>query len=109
VVLTAAFKLVGQVPTPTDPSAPPHKFTLTNEDGSYTKTLTLPSDAQPGPTDGVSTLTFDDLTDGHTYTLQGEEDDGASYELLPATPYHQIGDDSSPGSSPAPASSPPGG
>jgi hypothetical protein len=108
-VLNAAFKLIVQVPTPADPAAPPHKFTLTNEDGSYTKTLTLPSDAQAGPTDGVSTLTFDDLTDGHSYTLQGEGDDGTSYELLPATPYHQIGGDGSPPpSSPAPASSPTG-
>jgi hypothetical protein len=88
-VLQAAFKLTVQLPTATDPNQAPHKFTLSNEDGSYSKMLTFPSDAQPGETDGISLLVFEDLTDGHTYTLQGEGDDGA-YAIFPPTAYHDV-------------------
>jgi hypothetical protein len=101
------MKLVVQLPTATDPNATPHKFTLSNEDGSYSTTLTYPADAQPGPADGVSILTFENLTDGHSYSLQAEGDDGTTYVLLQSTPYHRIaGDGSSPDSAAAPGSSP---
>jgi hypothetical protein len=34
-------------------------------------------------------LTFDGLTDGHTYSLQGQDDDG-TYVLFEPTAYHEI-------------------
>ncbi len=100
-VLTAAIKLMVELPTATDPEQPPHKFTLSNEDGSYSKTLTFPSDAQPGETEGTSVLMFEDLTDGHTYSLQGEGDDGP-YVVLEPKSYHELaGDAGATGSSQA--------
>jgi len=72
-----------------DASQLPHKFTLTNDDSSYSKTLTLASDAQAGDDDGTSTLTFEDLTDGHSYTL--EVDDGnAPYKLFDQVAYADL-------------------
>jgi hypothetical protein len=106
-VLTATIKLLVEIPTPTDPDAPPHKFTLTNEDGSYSKTLTFPADAQPSDdTQGMSILTFEDVTDGHTYTLQGDGGD-APYTLFDTTKYHEIVDKFGGQGGGAAASSPP--
>jgi hypothetical protein len=86
-----------------------------DQDGSYTRTLAFASDSRPGP-DGTSTLTFDGLTDGHTYSLQGQDANGA-YTVFTNYPYHdlvpQIGVNSATGdavpSSAAPSSSASGG
>jgi hypothetical protein len=39
----------------------------------------------------MSLLTFEDVTDGHTYTLQGDGGD-APYTLFDSTQYHAIVD-----------------
>jgi hypothetical protein len=112
---------------PDQASQLPHKLTLTNDDGSYTKTLTFASDAQPGDTDGTSVVTFEDLSEEHTYTVQCDDGTNPPYSLLDATAYDQLvnnapppssqslvpdafpsapAPDSSPGSTPSPASSP---
>ena len=89
-VLEAAIKIVVELPfATTDSSQSAHQFTLSSEDGSYSKTLSFPSDCQPGEKDGTSVMTFDGLNDSHTYTLQGGDDAG-TYAVLDATAYHQI-------------------
>jgi hypothetical protein len=89
-VLEAAIKIVVELPfATTDSSQPAHQLTLSNEDGSYSKTLSFPSDCQPGEKDGTCIMTFDGLNDGHTYTLQGGDDAG-TYAVLDPTEYHQI-------------------
>jgi hypothetical protein len=79
-----------KVAFPTDQASQlPHKFKLTNDDGSFSKTVTLAADCQPGDTDGTSVLTIEDLSEGHTYTLQC--DDGTStYALFENVPYDQL-------------------
>jgi hypothetical protein len=89
VELATDIKLIVQFPLPADASQPPHKLTLTNEDGSYSQTLTFPSDCQPGDTDGTSVMTFDGLTDGHTYSLHGENGDG-TYVLFDALKHDEV-------------------
>jgi hypothetical protein len=90
-VLEAAIQLIVHVTAATDLDAAQgsHKLTLTNEDGSYSKTLDLAADAKPGDTADVSVLTFEGLTDGHTYKLEGEDGDG-KYVVFDATAYHEI-------------------
>jgi hypothetical protein len=88
--LTAEIKLAVQLPYPMDQVTQlPHKLTLTNDDGSYSKVLTLASDCTAGSTDGTSLITFTDLTDGHTYTLVCDDGDGP-VELFKDVPYAQI-------------------
>ena len=90
VVLQAAIKLLVQVPFATDEASQlPHKLTLTNDDGSYSKTLSLGSDCQPGDVDGTSVITFEDLTEDHTYSLHC--DDGSStYPLFESHSYDEL-------------------
>ena len=89
-VLTAEIKLAVQLPYPMDQVTQlPHKLTLTNDDGSYSKVLTLASDCTAGSTDGTSLITFTDLTDGHAYTLQC--DDGTeTNSMFEKVPYDQL-------------------
>jgi hypothetical protein len=89
-VLVAEFKLVVQIPLGTDAAIQiSDKLTLTSEDGSYNKTLSFATDCQPGDTEGTSVVTFDGMTDGHTYTLSC--DDGATTStLFKDIPYDQI-------------------
>ena len=81
------MKLAVQIPYPlAQANQLPHKFTLANDDSSYSKTLTLASDCTAGDVDGTSLVTFTDLTDGHTYTLQC--DDGTQvYSMFENVPY----------------------
>jgi hypothetical protein len=113
--LTADVKLVVQVPMPTDQASQlPHQLTLVNDDASYSKTLTLASDCQAGDTADSSVITFDALTENHTYTLQCDDGSGP-YNLFENVSYQDIaaqasgggGGDPPPSSSPAPASNPP--
>jgi hypothetical protein len=111
-VLEVSIKLIVRVPLTTDAAGQlPNKLTLTSEDGSYTKTLTFASDCQPGA-DGGSVLTFDGLTDGHTYSMQGEDDRG-TYTVFSNIPYHELvprlGDGSTDSSSPSTPPDPGGG
>jgi hypothetical protein len=108
--LTADVKLSVQIPYPPDQAAQlPHKLTLANDDSSYSKTLTLASDCQAGPTSDTSVVTFDALTEHHTYTLQC--DDGTTtYSLFENVSYEDIagqaaGSDGSNASDPSQASS----
>jgi hypothetical protein len=108
--LTADVKLSVQIPYPPDQAAQlPHKLTLANDDSSYSKTLTLASDCQAGPTGDTSVVTFDALTEHHTYTLQC--DDGTTtYSLFENVSYEDIagqagGSDGSDASDPSQASS----
>jgi hypothetical protein len=88
--LTAAIKLAVRVPYSTDKATQlPHKLTLSNDDGSYTKTLTLASDSQPGGVDGTSMVTFEDMTEQHTYTLQCDNGD-TTYALFKDLTYEQV-------------------
>jgi hypothetical protein len=89
-VLTAAIKLAVRIPHSTDEARQlPHKLTLSNDDGSYTKTLTLASDCQPGGVDGTSMVTFEDMTEQHTYTLQCDNGD-TTYALFKDLTYEQV-------------------
>jgi hypothetical protein len=89
VVLQASIQIVIQLAIPLDvASQMSNTLTLTNEDGTYTKTLTFASDCQAGD-DGTSKLTFDGLTDGHTYSLQGQDDDG-SYTVFAGIAYQDL-------------------
>jgi hypothetical protein len=92
-VLTTQIKLGVKVMFPVDQTSQfPHKLTLSNDDGSYSKTITL-SASQAGDTDGTSVVTFADLTEGHTYTLQCDNGDGTDpYNLFENQPYDQIVD-----------------
>jgi hypothetical protein len=90
VVLEADIKLVLRFPA-ADPSQGSHKLTLSNDDGSYTKTLTFPTDCQPGHKEGTLVMTFDGLTDGHTYSLQDVDDD-ETYSVFDPVDYHAIVD-----------------
>jgi hypothetical protein len=86
------MKFIVHVPfSKDDASQLPHKFTVTNDDSSYSKTLTLASDAQPGDDDGTSMLTFEDLTDGHTYTLEVDDGD-TTYKLFDSVAYADLQD-----------------
>ena len=68
-----------QVPYPTDQASQmPHKFTLANDDNSYSQTLSLASDAQAGDADGTSVVTFKGMTESHTYTLQCDDGSGSA-------------------------------
>jgi hypothetical protein len=108
-VLTGSVKLAVQVPYPTDQATQlPHKLTLSNDDGSYSKTLTLASDSQPGNTDGTSVVTFEDMTENHTYSLKCDNGD-TSYTLFEGLTYEQVlkldteADGASSGASPDPS------
>lgn len=102
-VLVASVQVNVELPRSTDEASQmPYKFTLTNDDGSYSKTLTLASDCKAGDSDGTSVLTFEDLTEDHTYSLQCDDGDttydlfqGVSYEdipnLTPAAPPTDLG------------------
>jgi hypothetical protein len=89
-VLTADVKLALEIPRPPDEASQlPYKFTLSNDDGSYTKTLTLASDCQPGTKDGTSVITFEGLTEHHTYSL--ECDDGSTtFKLFENVDYADV-------------------
>ncbi len=89
-VLEADVKLVLRLPAATDPSQPTSRLTLTNDDASYTKSLTYPSDAQPSDSDGIVVMTYDGLTDGHTYSLQCDDGSGAPYFLFQALAYEEL-------------------
>jgi len=90
VVLTAEIKLVVQIPFATEAAVDPsHELTLTNDDGSYAKTLTFASDCQAGDISGTSVMVFDGLTDGHTYSLHGKDDNGG-YTIFDKIPYHEL-------------------
>ena len=110
-VLTAAIKLAVRVPYSTDEATQlPHKLTLSNDDGSYTKTLRLASDSQPGGVDGTSMVTFEDMTEQHTYTLQCDNGD-TTYMLFKDITYEQVlkfvaQDDGGSSETAAPANSP---
>jgi hypothetical protein len=89
-VLTAAIKLGVRVPLSKDKASQlPDTLTLTNDDSSYNKTLRFASDCQDGDTDGTSLLLFEDLTDGHTYSLQGN-DGRTDYSIFKDVPYAQV-------------------
>jgi hypothetical protein len=89
-VLTAVVKFAVKVAFPTDQASQlPHTFTLTNDDNSYSKSLTLASDCVAGDTDGTSIVTFEDLSEGHTYTLQCN-DGTSTYSLFENVPYDQL-------------------
>jgi hypothetical protein len=115
-VLEASIKFAVQLPKTTDEASQmPHKFTLTNDDGSYSKTLTLESDAKPGDDDGTCMLLFEDMTENHTYSLQCDNGE-SQYMLFEDVNYGDLlkldddDDDRSPPSSSNPqASSPPAG
>jgi hypothetical protein len=64
-------------------------LTLTSDDGSFTQTLSFASDCQDVPSDGTSILTFKDLTDGRTYSLQAEDAAG-SYTVFSSIPFHDL-------------------
>jgi hypothetical protein len=107
-VLEADIKLIVQLPTATDPNQPPGKLTLSNEDGSYSKVLNYPADCQPGDTDGSSVMTFDGMTDGHTYSLQYDDGSGSPYYVFQSIAYDQLvpklaqsGDPATPSSAPS--------
>ena len=111
-VLTGSVKLAVQVPCPTDEATQlPHKFTLSNDDGSYSKTLTLASDSHAGNTGGTSVVTFEDMTENHTYSLKCDNGD-TSYALFEGLTYEQVlkldtqadsGSSDAPGASPDPS------
>ena len=114
-VLQAIIKLHINIPFTIDEASPlPHKLTLTNDDSSYSKTLSFASDCQPGNADGTSLLSFVDLTEDHRYTLQCD-DGNSSYSIFENIPYDAIVDqlasvgaaDASPASSPSIVDPPP--
>jgi hypothetical protein len=88
-VLVAEIQLVIALAMPPDVASQlSNTLTLTNDDGSYTKTLTFASDCQASDNE-TSKLTFEGLTDGHTYSLQGQDDFG-SYTVFADITYHDI-------------------
>ncbi len=68
----------------------PHKLTLSNEDDSYSQTLSLASDAQACDTEGTSVVTFKDMTEHHVYTLRCDDGSGAPYVVFESVGYDQI-------------------
>ena len=108
-VLTAAISLLVQIPLATDAARQlPDKLTLTSDDGSVSQTLALASDCQPGDTDGTSVLTFKELAEHHTYSL--EHDDGTTtYVVFKDVPYDQVVAQLGASGTAASASSPSGG
>jgi hypothetical protein len=110
--LTAEIKLAVQLPWSVDQASQlPHKLTLANDDGSYTQTLSAASDCQAGTAVGTSVMTFADIAEDHTYTLQCD-DGNSKYSLFDNIPYDQLidqlggkggagGDDSPPASNPS--------
>jgi hypothetical protein len=90
VVLTAEIKFAVQIPYSMDQASHlPHKFTLGNEDGSYSKTVTVASDCQASGPDGPCLLSFTDLVEDHTYTLQCD-DGNSTYSIFDKVPYDQL-------------------
>jgi hypothetical protein len=89
-VLTAEIQFIVEIPYPLDQANQlPHKFTLANDDNSYSQTLTLASDGTAGDVDGACIITFAGLAEQHTYTLQC--DNGSStYSIFENVPYDQI-------------------
>jgi hypothetical protein len=67
----------------------PHKFTLANDDGSYTQTLAVASDAQPGDAAPSVILTFTNLAEHHTYTLSCDNGD-STYTVFENVHYEQL-------------------
>jgi hypothetical protein len=89
-ILTAQITLVLQLPYSTDQAQQlPHKFLLTNADASYSKTLVLASDGQPGPADGTTALLFEDIVEDDTYTLNCD-DGGWTYAVFSGIPYDEL-------------------
>jgi len=113
--LEADIKFLVEIPVTTDEASQmPHKFTLTNDDGSYTQTLAVASDAQAGDTDQVVLLTFTNMVEHHTYTLQCDNGD-STYTVFKDVDYDQLqnlqpqDDDGQGGAAPPAAGSSPSG
>lgn len=89
-VLTANISFVLEFPHSADDAKPfPHKFTMASDDGSFSQTLSLGTDAQPGDTEGTSILTFQNLVEHHSYTLQCDNGN-ATYTLFEHMPYEDL-------------------
>jgi hypothetical protein len=80
-----------QVPFPLDQASQmPHKFTLSNDDNSYSTTLSLASDAQAGTDDGTCVVVFADMTENHTYTLQCADGSGTPVFVFEGVDYDKL-------------------
>jgi hypothetical protein len=88
VVLRADVKLTLAIPASLEQATQmPHKFTLANDDNSYSRTLSLASDAGAGDTGGTSFLIFTDMTESHTYTLQCDDGTSSPYIVFQNVDY----------------------
>jgi hypothetical protein len=89
VVLVAEHTLLVQLSFAVDDASQlAHTFTISNGDGSYSKTLALATDCTPGDVDGTSLLTFEELSEDQTYTLQYAVN-GSTYTIFAGVLYDE--------------------
>ncbi len=106
-MLTAEIKMSLQLPFAfADAGQMPHKFTLTNDDSSYSKTLSLASDAQAGSIDGTSVILFTEMTEEHTYTLTCDDGTGTPIVVFEGIDYDKLVDTFAASANAAPTADP---
>ncbi len=92
-VLAAEITLLLHIPYPPDEATQlSHKVTLTNADGSYSVTLAFASDCEAGEDDDSSKVTFADLKEDDTYSLQCN-DGTTTYSIFEGIAYADISED----------------